>query len=236
VKKAVIFDLGGTLASYWPRAQWPAVLREAIGEVSGHLRTQGRLRVDAEELRVRTQRERGEDDDRRVRPLIGRLANIFRLSGQDLADGRDVEMCRAFLMPIFARGRVCDDALPTLKALRGRGLRTGILSNTPWGSPAELWREELDRLGLSAAVDAVVFCMDAGYRKPAPQPFERICRELHAAPGECLFVGGDDPRWDIAGPRGVGMEAVLIDRTGDAAGADEASIRSLTVVLERLDR
>jgi len=50
-----------------------------------------------------------------------------------------------------------------------RGYRTGIISNLPWGSPPALWREEVGRLGVAGEVDEVVFCGDAGYRKPAPR-------------------------------------------------------------------
>jgi FMN phosphatase YigB (HAD superfamily) len=41
-----------------------------------------------------------------------------------------------------------------------------------------------------------------------------------------VFVG-DDPRWDIAGPRAIGMDALLIDRTGAAAGADLTTLADL---------
>ena len=95
--------------------------------------------------------------------------------------------------------------------MRAQGIKTAIVSNTPWGSPAALWREELARLGLADAVDVLVFCPDCGWRKPARQIFDYALGKLKAMPEQCVFVG-DDPRWDIAGPEAVGMAAVLIDR------------------------
>jgi FMN phosphatase YigB (HAD superfamily) len=47
------------------------------------------------------------------------------------------------------------------------GFRTGIISNSPWGSPANLWRAEVQRLELLDAVDVTAFCGDVGWRKPA---------------------------------------------------------------------
>jgi putative hydrolase of the HAD superfamily len=59
-----------------------------------------------------------------------------------------------------------------------------------------------------------VFCRDVGWRKPARTIFESAIKALGTQPGDCLFVG-DDPRWDFRGARSAGMEAVLIDRTGE---------------------
>ena len=240
---AVIFDLGNTLVSYYTRPQWPEVLSQAIDGVAAHLGRRGRMRVNSDELTKRVEAEGGERDDHRVRPLEGRLARIFKLSEADLADGAAMEMCHCFMKPIFALARRYGDALPTLEELRRRGVKTAILSNTPWGSPAELWREELGRLGLRQAVDAAAFCRDVGYRKPAPQSFEFVMRALHVSAEACLFVG-DDPRWDIAGPRGVGMEAVLICRAPEekmVTAPEEAvsragrTIASLGEVIRLLD-
>ena len=179
---AVIFDLGNTLVSYYTREEWPTVLEEAIGRVNALLEGRGLLRVSVDELPECVRAERGEREDYRVVPLEERLGRIFDLPDVDL------DVCRCFMKPIFALARTYDDALPILKKLRRRGLKTGILSNTPWGSPAELWREELGRHGLLDAIDAVVFCRDVGWRKPDPRPFEFICRKLGIAPADCLFV------------------------------------------------
>ena len=233
MKKAVLFDLGNTLVDYFTRAEWPAILDQAIHEVTTFLGDRGMLRVDPESIPARVEAERPEPPDHRVKPLEDRLSRIFELSPSELEGDLALAMCRRFMKPTFAVARRYDDALPTLSALRERGLRTGILSNTPWGSPAELWREEVRRHELTDAVDAVVFCRDAGYRKPAAQPFELLMARLGVEPDDCLFVG-DDPRWDLVGPRGVGMEAVLIDRAGSMDEGDERPIGGLTELLGRL--
>ena len=233
MKRAIIFDLGNTLVSYYTREQWPGILDRSIGEVAGYLRGRGLMRVDADDLPGRVAAERGEDNDHRVRPLEERLARIFRLSHPDMAGDMAMEMCRCFMKPVFATARRYDDVLPALEELHRRGLRLGILSNTPWGSPAALWREELRRHGLTDAVDELAFCVDVGWRKPARQAFEFIMNKLCVTPEASLFVG-DDPRWDIAGPRGVGMDALLIDRGGSRQPAGENVIRGLSELLEAL--
>ncbi|MEX2729301.1 MAG: HAD family hydrolase, partial [Candidatus Sigynarchaeum springense] len=124
-----------------------------------------------------------------------------------------MNLCKRFLKPILARSHVFDDTLPVLDELNGLGFRLGIVSNTPWGSPGILWREELGRIGIAKHVNPIVFDRDAGWRKPAGQIFQHAMDIIKAQPKECIYVG-DDPRWDIAGPRAVGMDAVLVDRSG----------------------
>jgi FMN phosphatase YigB (HAD superfamily) len=67
-----------------------------------------------------------------------------------------------------------------LRSLRHQGIKTAIVSNTPWGSSANAWRAELARHELLDAVDATVFCMDVGWRKPHRAPFDRALSLLAA--------------------------------------------------------
>lgn len=231
---AVLFDYGNTLVSYFTREQWPGVLDRAIAAVGDVLRSRGMLRIRGRRLAEAVQARRGEGADRAVRPLAGRLAAIFELAEHEADEALCEELARAFLKPVFACGRLEEDALPTLERLRAAGLGTGILSNTPWGSPGDIWREELDRHGLTAAVDAAVFCTDVGYRKPAPQGFLRLCELLGVAPERAVFVG-DDPRWDVVGPRELGMDALLIDRFGERIDGDPPDLTTLADLPARLE-
>ena len=232
-RTGVIFDLGNTLVAYFQQSEWPGILSRSIDEVTRYLCDRDLLRIDRAELPQRVEAERREPWDHRVKPLEGRLARVFDLSSRDLTNGIEMEICRRFMRPTFAMGRRYDDVLPTLETLRNRGLRTAILSNTPWGSPACLWREEVARYGLERAVDVVAFCRDAGYRKPARQAFDHVTRLLGVPAGQCLFVG-DDPRWDVAGPQAAGMEAILMDRTRSIGAGGEPPIHDLRELLDRL--
>jgi putative hydrolase of the HAD superfamily len=213
----VLFDLGNTLVRYYSMPTFPALRDEGIARAASVLGRRG-IAVDRDGMSARVAAEDRESPDGAVRPLEDRLIRIFGGVDASWPDGLTAELCRAFMEPIFAVSGRYDDALPVLATLRRAGLEMGIVSNTAWGSPASLWREEVARHGLSGAVDTVVFCRDCGWRKPAKQIFEHALDLLGAKPGECVFVG-DDPRWDVAGPAAVGMDAVLIDRDGGTQGA-----------------
>ena len=233
MKNAVLFDLGNTLVQYFEKSEFPDILEQAIAEVQNYLHQKGLLSVSPEAMWRRVRDENYEARDYRVRLLEERLVRIFRLDDSVQASGLIMAMCRCFMKPIFARGRCYEDALPTLQGLRFGGFKTAIVSNTTWGSPAVLWREEIERFSLSKYADVVVFCTDVGWRKPARQIFEFTLEKLQALPQHCIFVG-DDPRWDLVGPRAVGIEAVLIDRRGTMYDAGEDSIQNLHELWGRL--
>ncbi|MBN2336428.1 HAD family hydrolase [Candidatus Bathyarchaeota archaeon] len=221
--KAVIFDLGNTLVSYYQRHEFPSILREAIGNCVTELNAKGIATPDEHVVWERVREQDHGSPRNRVYPLGERLSAIFGVDDPILLD----MLCAEFMHPIFRTARLHGDAKPTLKELRRRGVKTAIISNTPWGSPPRLWRPELDRHGLTGLVDAAVFCGDVGWRKPDPRIFHFTLDRLGLEAGDCLFVG-DDPRWDVAGPRAVGMEAVLIDR----AGVNPGAVHSLNEILE----
>lgn len=234
MKDTVLFDLGGTLAQYYESSEFPAILEQAIAQVQNYLRQKGLFSISPQVMWRGVRDEDHEARDHRVRPLEERLVRIFQLDSIQ-ATGLAMAMCRCFIKPIFARGRCYKDTRPTLQELRSRNFKTAIVSNTPWGSPASLWREEIERLGLSKYVDVLVFCTDVGWRKPAKQIFEFALAKLQAPPRGCVFVG-DDPRWDLAGHRAVGIETILIDRhraTHDA-GTGKDSIRNLHELWSKL--
>jgi putative hydrolase of the HAD superfamily len=97
-----------------------------------------------------------------------------------------------------------EDALPTLEALRDRGLKLGLLSNS-----ARDLEEFVGHHGLM--VDAVLTSRVHGKTKPHETIFRRMLELLDVLPGDALMVG-DTIEDDVEGATAVGMRAVLVDR------------------------
>ena len=118
-----------------------------------------------------------------------------------------------------------DDALPTLAAVRERGLKIGLLSNTARDLDAFVAHH-----GLS--VDAVLTSRAHGKTKPHEAIFQRMLELLDVSAEEAVMVG-DTIEDDIEGARAVGMAAVLVDREGRYGEDVEAldDLRELLVVL-----
>jgi putative hydrolase of the HAD superfamily len=114
-----------------------------------------------------------------------------------------------------------------LDALRDRGLKTGLVSNTM--EPRRLLLSDLDEQGLHARLDVVVFSSDLGIRKPRPEIFLRALGEVGVAPERALFVG-DRIDADVRGARDVGMLTVqaMWYRAEDDVDGVEPDFRAFT--------
>jgi len=230
--RAVLFDLGNTLVSYYRASDFSPILRQSVDYLCDFLADQKSVFADRDRAFQQALELNTEDPSYRVRPLAGRLIEIF--GEYELADSDVNEMCDIFLRPILRLGALDPHALATLAAIRRKGIGTAIVSNTPWGSPSERWAEELHRHGLMEAVDAAVFCVDVGWRKPAPQIFQQALSLLDADARDSVFVG-DDPQQDAAGAERSGLRAILLDPRGAVSDAPCPAIYSLTELMPLLD-
>ena len=228
--KAVLFDLGNTLVGYYEPAEFPSVLRRCLRECSGAglVGDAGREETLFQHaLQLNTERP-----DFAVRPLGERLRELFEPQ-VSLGDVMLSSLSAAFLKPIFDLARLDPQAFIVLELLRRRGIKTAIVSNTPWGSPASAWRSELARHGLLERVDAVVFCVDVGWRKPHRALFERALALLDVGPTDAVFVR-DDPRWDVVGAQNAGVRPVLLGSSASAPGLNV--IQNLEDILSFVDQ
>lgn len=96
-------------------------------------------------------------------------------------------------------------AVPVLTALRERGLRTGLLSNTHW--PRELHERWLAEAGLLPLLDVRLYTSDMGHMKPHPEAFRALLSAVGVPGARAVFVG-DRLRDDVSGAQGVGMRTV----------------------------
>jgi putative hydrolase of the HAD superfamily len=98
-------------------------------------------------------------------------------------------------------GSVADDAmLGAVRAARGAGIRTGLISNS-WGVdryPQQLMDELFDGVVISGVV---------GIRKPAPEIYAMGAQAVGLAPADCVFV--DDLGFNLKPAKELGMATVL---------------------------
>jgi putative hydrolase of the HAD superfamily len=92
-----------------------------------------------------------------------------------------------------------------LEALRGRGLKLGLVSNA--FDPGWLLHRDLEQMGLAERLDFSVFSSEVGKRKPHPAIFERALEALGVAAEDTVFVG-DRLYEDVGGAGELGMTTV----------------------------
>jgi len=115
-----------------------------------------------------------------------------------------------------------EDALPTLRGLRERGVPTVLVSNCSHGT-----RALVERLGLVTEMDAIVLSYEIGSMKPSPGIYLAGLEALDATADEAVFV--DDNAEFVAGAEAVGIASLRIDRDADRPGG--GVITSLTALL-----
>jgi putative hydrolase of the HAD superfamily len=140
-----------------------------------------------------------------------RLSDILEAAsvelGLDVTDAVLAEAATRHLDGWTTHIRHEPEAPEVLSALRDRGLRIGLLSNTNW--PRTFHEHFLDRDGLSPLIDARLYTSDLGFVKPHPSVFLDALAALGLDdPTRVAFVG-DRPYDDIFGAQQVGMRTVL---------------------------
>jgi putative hydrolase of the HAD superfamily len=102
--------------------------------------------------------------------------------------------------------QVLGSAHALLAALRGRGIKTGVVANS-WPEPARLLRADVVAYGLEALLDVQVWSEEVGARKPEPEIFLRALEQLALDPVDAMFVG-DRLETDVRGAGAVGLTTV----------------------------
>ena len=98
------------------------------------------------------------------------------------------------------------DASTTLRTLKDRGIRTGLLSNTHW--PRAFHEHFLERDGLADLLDVRLYTSELSHMKPHPTVFAAALEQLGVTdPARAVFVG-DRLHDDVFGGREAGMRTV----------------------------
>ena len=148
-----------------------------------------------------------------LRTAMGRFEDFWHVTGSALdyalaAIGRDDPGLRARLMELYLHLAPFPEARGTLETLRGRGLRTGILSN---GSVTML-TAAVKNAGLKDALDAVLSVDKLGIYKPRPEVYQLACDRFGKDPGDIAFLSSN--AWDVAGAAVFGFKTVWVNRGG----------------------
>ncbi|MDR2673184.1 MAG: HAD-IA family hydrolase [Coriobacteriales bacterium] len=117
--------------------------------------------------------------------------------------------------------QVFSDVVPTLEALKAKGVQMGIISN--WDSSLAAI---IDGLGLKHYFNHIIASAEVSAHKPMPQIFKLALERLGVTAAQSVHVG-DHLLADVAGAAAVGITPVLIDRTGKHTDANVLRVEDL---------
>ena len=235
--QAVIFDLWNTLIADPPdtidrrdeiRLAGLSRVLEVHGLPHRAEAVSDACRAMREEMAARHARGRDLSLEKRVTFLLSKLSPSGSVSPALLAEAMDVfvEAARTLLPS------ACPGALDGLRAVRGSGLRIGLISNTGQ-TPGRGLRPVLEAHGFLPHFDALTFSDEVGLAKPAPSIYRRTLAALGVRPSATAFVG-DDPELDVAGPLRLGMWTVQVGERESDGVRPHARIGRLDELAEAL--
>ena len=218
---AVIFDWGGTLTP-WHDVEPVGAWIDAVDDAQ----LAARLHAAEAEIWARS----------RDHHLSGTLDDVFRAAGVTPDD-----VMRRAVHDWWEPHTYLDPEAPALfEALRDRGIRIGVLSNTLW--PRGEHERIFERDGVLSFIDGAVYTSEVPWTKPHPKAFLAALAAVEVDdPQRAVFVG-DRLYDDVHGARAVGMRAVHIphstipdDQRGPVEGEPDAVIQRLGDLLAVVD-
>ena len=199
--EAVLFDLGDTLIRL--TGSGAELLHEAAATLGVSLDSDAATRVWQRVLdRSSTAEELAKGRDLSIERHREVWTELYSTAGcEELAAGLSN---RVYERTVAAESwEAFPDTIPTLEAVRSRGLRVGAVSDTGFDL-----RPALDRLGLTPHLDAVFMSYEQGVCKPDASVFRAACERLGVQPERALMVG-DNPLTD-SGAVTAGLYAFLL--------------------------
>jgi putative hydrolase of the HAD superfamily len=231
VKRAVFFDLGGTLLVMRRDRIISTILTEA-----GHPSTPNQVRSAYYQVEplwlsiyggLTMKGQESEESYRQLDRMVFR--KLFAKESEGEADRvshlmrkRWVDVEKSVPRELFP------DAIPTLARLKADGYVLGLVSNATPDTVAII-----ESLGLPDYFPVIVVSGIVGVSKPNPEIFRIALQKAGAKPEETVHVG-DLYAADIVGARNAGITGVLIDRWGEQTAADCPRIAELGEVYQFL--
>ncbi|MEU1268565.1 HAD-IA family hydrolase [Streptomyces sp. NPDC005799] len=182
-RKGLVLDFGGVLTT--PLLPAALAFEKRAGLPEGALLTG--IYLNPEGIRLTEELERGALTQTQWNEAAGRLVGVEP---------------EGLMGRVFADLRPEPSVIAAAATARRAGIRVGIVSNTVGMEPWNLY----DGYDIHRRYDAVVLSGEHGTRKPEPEIFRLVLRELGLTAEECVFV--DDTEQYLAPAADLGFATV----------------------------
>jgi putative hydrolase of the HAD superfamily len=168
----------------------------------------------------------------RINPRDSEITDteIFnKMLGKWGADSRNVGQAIHVFFGFFQqRSKVYEDTVNVLKELQRHNIRTGILTDVPYGMSTPYVQR--DTGPIRDYIDVLLSSVEVGYRKPRTEGFAQLARRLGTPADQMLYVG--DEQKDVTGANQAGAVSVLINREQQAIDwGQQITVSSLSEIL-----
>lgn len=220
--KAVVFDWGGTLTP------WHNVDLTELWLGYSSIYAPERAMELAEQLNHGEQSRWSRQFDTAGEVGTGALEEMFLELGVDTSSQVHQDALEHYLRGWDPHTYADEDAVELLETLRGRGIKTAVLSNTMW--PRRHHEAVLERDGLLHLFDYLLFTSETESGKPHRSVFSEVLYNLDVEAKDAVFVG-DRLFDDIHGAQSIGMRGIWIPHSNiPAAQSTDLGITAAATV------
>ncbi len=220
--KAVLFDLGETLIKTSPVIEVTKKILEAYGVERSTEEIEQARKVAEKHIDIKELPTLG--DEFWVRSNTQVLEHLRIRNDVSFLAEKMTELWWE-----YADVELYPDAERTLKLLKQKGLKIGLVTN---GLESDV-RDILPKVGLTGFFDVEIASNTVGKMKPSREMFLHALEKLNVLPYEVLFVG-DMVEHDYKGARECGLKALLIDRENNAKEENIEKIGSLEELIKHI--
>jgi len=226
---AVFFDLGSTLV--YPSDPWVPIYQQASQALLAVLNDAG-LRIDpvdnfiGPDGFIRYYYDSPVEDNREKTAYVALKEVLIRNGRGDVPE----TVLRSALDAMYGITQqnwfIEEDALPALQALKQRGYRLGMISNT---SDDRNMQWIVDRWGLRPYFETVINSAAFGIRKPDLRIFQHALDQMKLRPEDAAMVG-DYLETDVLGANQAGIYSIWITRRVQTIPDGELAIQPQAIV------
>lgn len=243
--RGVIFDMGGTLLHYnAPNATWEDTEKTGAQGIYERLQAEG-LTLPPRDTALETawdytfgmwtQLDQYQSADLKLNRFVDGVLRAWHITNASAA--LITAASEAYMTAIQQHVLPLEGAARTLRTLRERGLRVGLISNTLW--PGAYHRHDLDRYGLTPYLEDLIFSADVDAWKPHAAIFQRSLDTLDLTPADTVYVG-DSLYFDVWGAQQAGLRGIWIEQStrrqpDDLDVTPDATIKRLPDLLAIVD-
>ncbi|MGI1663011.1 haloacid dehalogenase type II [Palleronia sp. KMU-117] len=166
-----------------------------------------------------------------LRTILGEHTDFWQVTQDGLdwtlaALGLDDPRLRDRLLALYRELDAYPEVPAMLRALKGEGMTTAILSN---GAP-DMLASAVASAGIGLHLDAVLSVEEVGVFKPDARVYKLVEARLGVHPSDVLFVSSNG--WDAAGAAHFGFRTAWVNRAGEPPdrlpGRPERILRDLS--------
>lgn len=208
--KAIGFDLGHTLIFYEDvPLNWKSLYKEALSNTlqkCGYGDTLERISIGEEILSKYNTRINYREVEVSSDVIFSEIIEKWELSKEILLPNFKTNFFKFFQRNVL----LFPETISSLKTLKEIGIKSGILTDVPYGMDKEFVLSDVEPF--KEWIDVLLTSVEVGYRKPNVHGYMKLADELGVKPENMIYVG-DEPK-DILGANNVGMLSVLVERDG----------------------